>query len=441
MLFSFMRTFILDIKKMGINGEGIGYLFKKPVFVQQALLFEKVKIHNIVEYPTYFKAETLKVITPSKHRVKPICPIAEQCGACSLMHADLTLQQQIKIDHIKQSLFKYAKIKNQQIFYHKNPKPLNYRNQCKFILGIDNNKISSGMFERDTNQWLAIDHCVIHHPIVEKTRLQVVKLLNKHKVNIAFKASEEGYRYLIVRALDNKAQVTLISTVEVNNQSLIDDIANLEHVDSVYVGVNNKKTRDFFSEQTKHVAKNKYLDVTINDIKLQVSPQSFMQLNTEVASNMMNFVASKIKPTDQLVEAYCGVGMISLLISKKAKSVYSFDISKEAIANAKNHAAINHCQNVTFDACDADIGIRRANKMFKQYTLIVDPPRSGLTDQFIDTVLKANINQIVYISCNPSTLAKNLRLLQKKFTIQSMDAFDMFSQTQHVEVTVQLVRK
>ncbi len=441
MLFSFMKTLIVDIKKMGINGEGIGYIYKKPVFVDGTLLLEQVKVSNISEFPNYFRADIDRIITSSKDRVTPVCPIAKECGACSLMHANLTLQHQVKIENIKQSLLKYAKVKNPSLTFHSNPNPLKYRNQCKFIFGIDNGKISSGMFKKDSNQWLGIDYCIIHNQILENIRRQITELLNKHHVTIAFKANESGYRYLVIRVIDNKAQVTLISTTPIHDESLLTDISKLENVESVYTSVNNHKNREFFGEKVEHVKGSKYLNVVLEKLNLELSPQSFMQLNSEVSSNMMNFVLSKIKPTDVIVEAYCGVGMMSLLASKKAKHGFAFDINKQAIIDGKKHAQINSITNVQFKAVDADVGIKEANKKYNNYTLIVDPPRSGLTDKFLQSCMQANINQLIYVSCNPSTLAKNLRTLLTKFNIKSIDAFDMFSQTQHVETVVLLERR
>jgi len=435
-----MKTLILDIKKMGINGEGIGHLLKKPVFVDKALLFERVKVNNIREFPNFFRADLEQVITSSEHRLKPVCDIAQECGACSLMHADLKLQQDIKIENIKQSLFKYAKIKNPVISFHPNPNPLKYRNQCKFILGIDNGKIASGMFKKDSNQWLGIDYCIIHNPILEQVRREVTELLNKHHVTIAFKANESGYRYLVIRVLENKAQVTLISTESIHDESLLTNISKIKHVESVYTSVNNQKTREFFGDKVNHGKGNEYLNVVLDTLSLQLSPQSFMQLNSEVSSNMMKLVLSKIKPTDAIVEAYCGVGMMSLLASKKAKVGFAFDLNKQAIVDGRKHAQLNNITNIHFKAMDADVGILEANKRFKKYTLIVDPPRSGLSDKFISSCMKANINQLIYVSCNPSTLAKNLRTLLNKFTIKSIDAFDMFSHTQHVECVVLMSR-
>ncbi len=440
MLFSFMKQMIIDIKKIGINGEGIGYLNKKPVFIQGALAFERVVFHQLKEYPTYYKATLKQVIKPSETRVKPPCYIQQQCGACSMMHATLEYQEQAKIDSLKQALYKYANIKNQSIPFVSNPSSVGYRNQCKFILGIDQGKISSGMFESDSNRWLGIDHCIIHDPVLERIRKQVVALLNKHQIRVAIKAHEEGYRYLIIRVLEGKAQVTLVATNKQTDAKLYSQISELDGVEGVFLSIHDSKSHEYFGEHIECVAKKATLDVNINGINLTISPKSFMQLNTKVASSMMSYVADLVNTNENVVEAYSGVGLMSLMVAKKAKSVFGFDISKDAISNANKHVFINKIKNVSFKAMDAKVGLKEASEKFSSFTLIVDPPRTGLQKPFIEQLLKANVTKMIYVSCNPSTLAKDIADLKRKYRVVSMKAFDMFSHTPHVETVVLMSR-
>jgi 23S rRNA (uracil1939-C5)-methyltransferase len=441
MLFSFMKQLIVDIKKIGINGEGIGYLNKKPVFIQGALTFERVIIHQLKEYPTYYKATLKQVIKQNDNRVKPPCYIQHQCGACSMMHASLDFQEKAKLENLKQALYKYANLRNQSIPLIRNPLPLGYRNQCKFILGIDQGNISSGMFESESNRWLGIDHCIIHEPTLERIRKQVVALLNKHQIRVAIKAHEEGHRYLIIRVLEGKAQVTLVATKKANDTKLYKQISELDGVEGVFLSVNDSKSHEYFGDDIECVAKNKTLDVTIHGLALSISPKSFMQLNTKVATSMMTFVADLINPNENVVEAYSGTGLMSLLVAKKAKSVFGFDINKDAILNANNHATMNSMSNITFKAMDANVGLKEASKRFKSFTLIVDPPRTGLSKPFIEQLLKSNVSKMIYVSCNPSTLAKDIANLKAKYSIISITAFDMFSHTPHVETVVLMSRK
>lgn len=436
-----MKQMIVDIKKIGINGEGIGYLNKKPVFVQGALTFERVIIHQLKEFPTYYKATLKQVINQNNDRVKPPCYIQQQCGACSMMHASLDFQEKSKLENLKQALYKYASIRNQKIPLISNPSPLGYRNQCKFILGIDQGNISSGMFESESNRWLGIDHCIIHDPILERIRKQVVALLNKHQVRIAIKVHEEGYRYLIIRVLEGKAQVTLVATKKIDDAKLFKQISELVGVEGVFLSINDSKSHEYFGDDIECVAKNKTLDVNIHGLNLSISPKSFMQLNTKVATSMMMYVADLIKPNEHVVEAYSGTGLMSLLVAKKAKSVFGFDINKDAIINANNHVAMNSISNITFKAMDANVGLKEASKRYKSFTLIVDPPRIGLQKPFIEQLLRSNISKMIYVSCNPSTLAKDIASLRQKYNIVSIKAFDMFSHTPHVETVVLMSRK
>jgi 23S rRNA (uracil1939-C5)-methyltransferase len=441
MLFYCMKNQTIEIKKMGINGEGIGYLNKKPVFVEGALIFEHVEIGEVEDFRSYYKAKLIKVEIPSKHRVVPPCPIAHECGACSLMHADKYLQQQIKIDNVKQALNKYAKFRPATIQFHSNPVFEGYRNQCKFVLGTEHGKIASGLFARNSNRWIAIDHCLIHDPLLEVIRKQVMELMNKHNVPIAIKANDQGYRYLVIRVIQQQAQVTLVSTVKREDSGLYKEIGALDHVVGVFLSTNDQKRGEIFGKETVVVAKNTKLNATIGGIKVSISPESFMQLNTVVATSMMNHVVSLVKPTDIVVEAFCGVGLMSLMVASKAKRVFGFDNNKSAIKNAIQHALDNNIPHAQFQVLDAKVGLKEASKKFNKYTLIVDPPRTGLGESFIRDIFKSKITQIIYVSCNPSTLAKDISLLKERYNVRSIDAFDMFSHTPHVETVCHLTFK
>lgn len=439
MLFYCMKNQVIDIKKMGINGEGIGYLHQKPVFVEGALAFETVEITNIENYKSYYKASLSKIVKASPHRVVAPCHLINECGACSLMHVDRSFQQQIKVDNLKQALNKYANYRASTIKFHANPVFEGYRNQCKFVLGTDKGKIASGLFARNSNRWVAIDHCLIHDPLLEVIRKQVMELLNKHKVPIAIKTTDQGYRYLVIRVIQQSAQVTLVSTNKADDHLLFKEIGALDYVVGVFLSINDQKRVEIFGKETVVVAKNTKLEATLGGIKIRVSPDSFMQLNSRVATNMMHHVISLVKPTYIVVEAFCGVGLMSLMVASKAKRVFGFDNNKSAIKNATQHALDNNIPHAQFQVLDARVGLKEASKKFKKYTLIVDPPRTGLGEGFIAELFKSKIAEIIYVSCNPSTLAKDIATLKERYAIKSIDAFDMFSHTPHIESVVHLI--
>lgn len=432
----------ITIQKTGINGEGIGYYLKKPVFIPQSALGDIVEAKlTLSTSKTYYNGELIKVVHPSNHRIKPVCAHFETCGGCALMHVNLKSADQIKIDLVKQALNKYAQI-NPPISFESNPHPFAYRNQCKFVLGENPKGINSGMFSVNSNAFVPITTCHVHEENVEFTRVKVVELLQKHKAPIFTRIHPQGFRNVVIRSIQHQTMVTLVSHAYIDLPALYDDIAQLPTVVSVNVNFNpDRKSISVFGSQTMHLRKEKKQTFTMHGLTLALSPTSFFQLNTTVASNMYAYVASLIPKDFQVVEAYCGIGVMGCMVAKHVKKVIGFDIDASSIKDANENAANNQLKNVVFKRKDALEGLKEVANLTHKFTLLVDPPRTGLSQSLIQTILATKIKHVVYVSCNPSTLGKDLALLKDQYYIESVKAFDMFSQTPLVETVVSLRRR
>jgi len=219
----------------------------------------------------------------------------------------------------------------------------------------------------------------------------------------------------------------------------LNQLKEIPGLNSLYQSVDTtKQSNSFFGKNTKLLFGQKGIQVPFSSIQLHLSPEAFFQLNTEQAENLYNYAISKIDPCETLVEAYCGIGAMSLLASSKAKQVYGIELNPQAIQDAKKNARLNQIQNCEFICEDASEGVYRIAKKQKIDTLLLDPPRSGLNDGMLEAILKSQPNRIIYISCNPATLAKNLAILKQSYQVLTIQAFDLFPQTPHVESVVLL---
>lgn len=432
----------LIIAKVGINGEGIGYYNKKPVFIPRSALGDLVDVElKLSDSKTYYQGVLLKIVKPSHHRVKPICEHYETCGGCALMHVQQSSVNTIKIDLLKQALYKYAHI-SPNITFEANPKPFAYRNQCKFVLGENQKGINSGMFSANSNAFVPINHCHVHESDVEKTRVSVVELLKKYNAPIFTRQNPHGFRNVVVRSIQGQTMVTLVSDVYVNLPQLYDEISLLPTVVSVYANFNpDRKSNSVFGSHSQHLRKDKKQFFTMHGLKLALSPTSFFQLNTLVAENMYAYVASCIPKDFSVVEAFCGIGVMGCMVAKHVKKVIGFDIDASSIRDANDNARMNNLDHVTFKKKDAFEGLKEVTSTTQKFTLLVDPPRGGLSEAFLRTICETKIKHIVYVSCNPSTLGKDLAILKDYYYIESVKAFDMFSQTPLVETVVSLRRR
>ena len=431
----------LDIKKMGINGEGIGYDHGVPVFIPGALMHETVDVKITQEKEKYKTAKLIRVIRKSKDRVEPECRYCDSCRACTLMHLKYERQLNYKKQTLKQALKKYADI-DMPVSIIKNDNIYHYRNKFKLPFGMEKGKIVTGMYESERGRFVPIEDCIIHEEVLEKVRKQILEIMNKYKLKAYNERTREGYRSLIMRTFNNKIALVFVVGDNTDLEPMLSDLTRIEEVSSIYYSVNtNKKYINALENDLVHVFGKNCLNARINDLKLVFTPKSFFQLNTRQAEVLYDEAVSLIDENDEeVLEAYCGVGVMSLMAARKAKHVTGVEIVPDAIDNAKKNARYNKIDNVDFVVGDSGSVMEEISKEKQLDCLIVDPPRTGLDEKMINSILNSNAKKLIYVSCNPSTLAKNLNVLKEYYNIESIRAIDVFSNTEHVESIVYLAR-
>lgn len=426
---------------MGINGEGIGYDHGVPVFIPGALMHETVDVKITQEKEKYKTAKLIRVIRKSKDRVEPECRYCDSCRACTLMHLKYERQLNYKKQTLKQALKKYADI-DMPVSIIKNDNIYHYRNKFKLPFGMEKGKIVTGMYESERGRFVPIEDCIIHEEVLEKVRKQILEIMNKYKLKAYNERTREGYRSLIMRTFNNKIALVFVVGDNTDLEPMLSDLTRIEEVSSIYYSVNtNKKYINALENDLVHVFGKNCLNARINDLKLVFTPKSFFQLNTRQAEVLYDEAVSLIDENDEeVLEAYCGVGVMSLMAARKAKHVTGVEIVPDAIDNAKKNARYNKIDNVDFVVGDSGSVMEEISKEKQLDCLIVDPPRTGLDEKMITSILNSNAKKLIYVSCNPSTLAKNLNVLKEYYNIESIRAIDVFSNTEHVESIVYLAR-
>lgn len=426
------------IKKWGINGEGIAYVNRKCIFIPGTLPQEQVEFHIVEEKEKYGMGKVDKILVESKDRRHEICKDWDTCGGCSLMCVQYKAQCRMKEEIVKESLAKYANYRNKIKHIIKNPNPLAYRNSCKLPFGYDkDHKLCTGMYKRDSNEFVKMDRCFTHAKQIENVRIEIEKIVQDEK--LYDKKLKRGYRTLVLKEFDGKIQVIFVTGNNAVPKRIVDACSEIENVVSIWQSVKTDTNVEIFGDVMIHLYGTKCIEMTLKDYSLSLLPKSFFQLNTKQAIQMYEYVREITPQSKCIVEAYSGIGAISLFVHDKAKQVIGIEYIKDAVENAKENAIKNKIDNVSFVQGDAAEIFNKMNT--KADTLIVDPPRTGLKEKMIRSILHSNVKTMIYISCNPSTLAKDLKDLSKKYYINSVQPFDLFSQTSHVETVVLMSRK
>ena len=426
------------IKKWGINGEGIAYKDRKPVFITGAMPNEFIEYSVVKEFKNYSIGKLEKIIKSSNSRRKMLCAYADRCGGCSLMHVQYKAQCKMKEQFLKESLKKYAKLNISLDPIVKNMDSLAYRNACKLPLSMQNGKIVSGMYEKDSNEFVEISRCLIHSKTLEKVRQTIVSILQENQCRAYDKRKKMGYRTLVLKEFDEKVQVIFVTGKDKINEKIIQLVEEIEEVESIWQSIKVQDSPEVFGDQMIHLALNKNIIVPLDKMTLSLLPKSFFQLNTKQAVQLYNTVHEWMPKSKCIVEAYSGIGAMSLYCHDKADEVIGIEFVEDAVCNAKENALENNIENVKFICGDAAKKLKDILLHKEVDSLIVDPPRTGLNSEMLNCIISSSIKNIIYVSCNPSTLSKDLAVLSKNYNVEKVRPFDMFSQTQHVETVVLL---
>jgi len=447
------QTFPLTIKRLGINGEGVGYFKKQVVFVPGALPGEEVVVEATKIHPKFAEAKIKKIRRPSPYRVKPICPVYAQCGGCQLQHLQYDQQLKEKRDIVIQALERHTKLPVGQLDIRETigmEDPWGYRNKSSFQVGAKDGKVLAGLYGLNSHRLIHIDQCAVQHSQTNEATAIVRQILEELQIPIYHEKTRKGIIRTIVTRVGvqtGELQVILITSQKElpKKELLIAEIQKrLPNVKSIVQNINGEKTSLIFGEETLKLAGEEYIQETLGDLQFELSARTFFQLNPVQTVKLYNEVkkAAQLTGKEKVVDAYCGVGTIGLWLADQAAEVRGMDVIPESIEDAKKNAKRHGFTNTKYVPGKAEEVLPKwVKKGWQPDVIVVDPPRTGLDRQLIQTILQVTPAKLIYVSCNPSTLAKDIQDLSSKYEVSYIQPVDMFPQTAHVECCVLLVKK
>ena len=476
----------LDITDLGSTGEGIGKIDGYTLFVKDALIGDKVRVKVIKTKKNYGYARLLEIIKPSEFRVEPGCPVARQCGGCQLQHCSYEKQLSWKEEKVANCLRRiggvpvyteeeYKKIaagksdgsKSVENTLNGTPiimeqilrmdRPVHYRNKAQFPVGYDKDgNLVAGFYAGRTHSIIPQTDCLIQHECNKQIVETVLEFMKKYKVTAYDEKKNKGIvRHILTRVGKTTGEVMVCLVINAKKlphpEEFVEMIRNCGinlEIKSITVNINREKTNVILGEKIETLYGHSYIEDYIGDIKYRISPLSFYQVNPEQTKKLYQTALefADIKESEVVWDLYCGIGTISLFMAQTAAKVCGVEIVPQAIEDAKQNAELNHMTNTEFFVGAAEDVVptqyEKSGGKLRADVVTLDPPRKGCDEKLLETVVKMAPSRIVYVSCDPGTLARDVKVLvERGYEVKRVRACDMFGGSFHVETVVLLQRK
>ncbi|WP_100012494.1 23S rRNA (uracil(1939)-C(5))-methyltransferase RlmD [Lentibacillus sediminis] len=446
------QTLTLTFEDLTHEGNGVAKVDGYPLFVPYGLPGEEATVKVVKANKNFGFGKLLDVKSPSPERVEPPCNVFYKCGGCQIQHMSYSMQLEMKQNQVKNVMKKIAHLEHVPV----HPvigmeDPWRYRNKVSIPVGEKNGELITGFYKKRTHQIIEdMETCVVQDEVNDRMVEAVRRIADRLEIPAYDEDKDRGaLRHIMVRTgrETKDTMIVLITRTEKlpHEDKLIQELTETyPHVKSIVHNINNKRTNVIMGKKTKVIWGDNYIYDSIGDIRFAISPKSFYQINqpqtTKLYEKALEYAA--LDGDEVVVDAYCGIGTISLFLAQQAKKVYGIEIVPEAISDAKKNAKLNGVTN-------AEFVVGEAEKVMPQWkeqgldpdVIVVDPPRKGCEPDFLDAMIAMKPKRIVYVSCNPSTLARDLRILEDGgYETQEVQPVDMFPQTNHVEGVAWLVR-
>ena len=449
------QEFTVSIEDMSEDGAGIGKLDGYIWFIKDAVIGDVVRARAMKMKKNYGFARLMEILTPSAARVEPRCPVARQCGGCQLQAMSYEEQLKFKERKVKNHLLRIGKFREDEI--HMLPimgmeEPWRYRNKAQFPFGMDKNgNIVAGFYAGRTHDIIQCEDCLLG---VEENKdiLGIVK--GFMRLNGIRSYDENTHKGLVRHALIRKGFHTgeIMVCLVINGKDipakdeLVKELCQIKGMTSISYSINQEKTNVIMGKEIVNLYGPGYITDRIGNVTYQISPLSFYQVNPVQTEKLYGTALeyAGLTGNETVWDLYCGIGTISLFLAQNAKKVYGVEIVPQAIEDARRNAALNGIENAEFFTGKAEDVLPEQYEKNKVYAdvIVVDPPRKGCDQVCLDTILKMAPKRVVYVSCDSSTLARDLRYLADGgYQVEKVRCCDMFGQSCHVETVVLLSHK
>ena len=446
------QEYIVDIIDNGFEGEGIAKIDNFTIFIPNAIKGEKIKILIVKVLSSHAFGKVIEIIKKSNKRVKSDCDTYKRCGGCNLRHIEYEETLKMKQNALQSLVNKTLNKKVQVEETLGMQSPYFYRNKAQYPVGIDKDgKPQIGVFANRTHEIIPIKKCFIQNEKSEELAKFVFNWIIKNNISIYDEKTRNGLVRHIVTKIGIKTN-EIMCIIVINGDKIPKEdelvkeiLSNFPNVKTIVKNINTKNTNVIMGKENINLYGDGYIEDILGEYRFKISPLSFYQVNPIQAEKLYNIgvQAAKISKDDIVFDLYCGIGTISLFMSKYAKKVYGIEIVEEAVKDARENALKNSVENTEFIAGDVE---KVLDELINEKNIIpdivmVDPPRKGLDNKSIDNIIKICPKKLVYISCNPATLVRDLSKLEGVYEIQSIKPVDMFPFTSHVETVALLELK
>lgn len=439
----------VTIEDLTHEGHGVGKVEGYPLFIPNALPGEAIDVKVVKTTKNYGFGRLMEWHETSPERVEPPCPVYDRCGGCQLQHLSYEGQLKAKQKQVQDVMARIGKLPHVPVYPTLGmEEPWRYRNKSQVPIGISEGRVITGFYAKRSHEIVDVNQCIIQEQVSDQVMQLVKEKANELGILPYDELRHKGVlRHVVIRYGRTSGEVMVVLVTRSSHvphlAELVDAIKeNITGLASIVHNINNQKTNVIMGNQSTVLWGRDVIYDSIGDIRFAISARSFYQINpvqTEVLYQTALEYA-ELTGEESVVDAYCGIGTISLFLAQKAKKVYGVEIVEQAIEDAKTNAELNGIRNAEFEAGPAEVVIPRWHKEGKKAdVIVVDPPRKGCDEALLTTILEMKPKRVVYVSCNPGTLARDLRMLEDGgYRTKKVQPVDMFPQTSHVEAVAVL---
>lgn len=433
------------VERLGANGEGIATHDGAVIFVPYALEGERCVVHIVSDKKSYYFAKLVKVLSESKDRVVAPCPYFYKCGGCDLQHMCYQKQLELKHDIVFDDLKKYSGQEFDVLPVVASKQQFGYRNKFAFPVSIDDEgDVHLGMYRKHSHDILDIENCLIQGTKTAKLIKIFKNFVQKPQIYEKFCKNPKLFKHIVVREQGDKFIMTVVVGDDGfhNFQPLVQLLKDEFKEFGLYKNVNKKDNNVIFGDTDCHIFGLTELEVSEFGVTYKVNNRSFLQVNDYVKQKVYQKILDLISGEKNVVDAYSGAGLLSAILAKNGSNCYGIEIVKEASKNAEEIKQSNNLTNLINICGDCAKELPKLAESLKgDFSLVVDPPRKGMDEAVAKTILNHLPKKIVYLSCNPATLARDIKILSEAYDVKLVQPYDMFPQTANVETLVLMEKR